>query len=487
MINVDETKASLDWSNTQAGGRPAMSFRDPHLPQIMKLVAKLSYECNAIFGSNAAGELVPVHSQLPTSATSAEREKLHYDFCFHLKNNRGQFGHDKVREWPCGIGMNEKGGMNDEEFHNHKYLNNTIYSLFPDMEDVPGKRVLLKVDSGPGRNCMDLLFEARFHGLYIFPGLPNATALQQEIDHNYGPFKGVIRQNLDAIVLRCFTQKVPISLPASTIGLIVFVGVCPQTGVVCKDAVAEAFSVESNLASWAAVGAVPFTMKCPSDDNVCHDGNDVNDDKYQIIQSKNNYSCTQLLVMGYDADLLKTGFDEDRIKAAAEDSTLSVMVANTREQQEALVKATTHGKKFFVTGGEHINLNDMFISAEMGNREREIAEMEKGKKVRIEFHVRRNATLVVLDGLDHELDGNIDRLTNKDLEVLLRWKGVLPSKMGNMANRRALYQQFAGDRGDDDLGDPPRWTEVDEANLEERRNAPIEMCDTAYGRFEAGQ
>ena len=64
---------------------------------------------------------------------------------------------------------------------------------------------------------------------------------------------------------------------------------------------------------------------------------------------------------------------------------------------------------------------------------------------------------------------------------------MLPSKMGNMANRRALYQQFAGDRGDNNLGDPARWTEADEANLEERRNAPIEIGDTAYGRFEAGQ
>jgi hypothetical protein len=73
--------------------------------------------------------------------------------------------------------------------------------------------------------------------------------------------------------------------------------------------------------------------------------------------------------------------------------------------------------------------------------------MEKGKKVRIEFHARRDAALVVLDRLDHELDGNAKRLTNKDLKVLLRWKGVLPSKMGNMANKRALYQQFAGDRG----------------------------------------
>ena len=337
---------------------------------------------------------------------------------------------------------------------------------------------------------MDLLVEARFRGLYIFPGLPNATAVQQETDRNYGPFKGVIRRNLDAIASRCFTIKEPISLSASTIGLIIFGGVCPQTGVVCKDAVAEAFSVESNLASWAAVGAVPLTMKCLSDDNVRHNGNDKNDpeyDKYQIIQSKNDFSCAQLSTMGYDADLLKTEFNEDRIRAAAaeEELDLSVTVANTRERQEALAKATTHGKKFYVTGGEHITSDDMFIAAEMGNRKREIAEMEKDKKVRVEFHTWRDAALIILDRLDHESDGNVARLTNKELEVLLRWKGVPVSKMGNMASKRALYQQFVGDRGEDDLGDPARWTEADDDHLEALRIAPIEMGDTAYGRFEA--
>ena len=60
----------------------------------------------------------------------------------------------------------------------------------------------------------------------------------------------------------------------------------------------------------------------------------------------------------------------------------------------------------------------------------------------------------MLNRLNHELNGNVERLTNKDLEVLLRWKGVLSSKMGNMAKKRALYQQFAGDRGDDNLGNP---------------------------------
>jgi hypothetical protein len=149
----------------------------------------------------------------------------------------------------------------------------------------------------------------------------------------------------------------------------------------CEDAVAEAFSVDRNLECWALVGVVPLTMKCLSDDNVRHNGNNENDpeyNKYQIIQSKNDYSCTQLSTMGYDADLLKTEFSEDRIRAAAaEELDFSITVANTRERQEALAKATTYGKKFYVTGGKHITSDDMFIAAEMGNRKKEITEMEK--------------------------------------------------------------------------------------------------------------
>ena len=136
-----------------------------------------------------------------------------------------------------------------------------------------------------------------------------------------------------------------ICLSVSTFGLVIYGGVCLQTSVVCKDAVAEAFSVDRNLECWALVGAVPLTMKCLSDDNVQHNENAENDleyNKYQIIQSKNDYSCTQLWTMGYDADLLKTEFNEDRIRAAAaEELDLSVTVANTRERQEALTKATT--------------------------------------------------------------------------------------------------------------------------------------------------
>ena len=79
------------------------------------------------------------------------------------------------------------------------------------------------------------------------------------------------------------------------------------------------------------------------------------------------------------------------------------------------------------------------------NYKREIAEMEKDKNVRIEFHMRCDA-FIILNHLNHEWDGNVARLTNKELEVLPRWKDVPVSKMGNMASKRVLYQQLVGDR-----------------------------------------
>ena len=68
--------------------------------------------------------------------------------------------------------------------------------------------------------------------------------------------------------------------------------------------------------------------------------------------------------------------------------------------------------------------NDMFIAAEINRRKVEATEREKEKKRRVEFHARHEAALTIVDCLEHELDNNVGRLTSKELEVLLRWKGV---------------------------------------------------------------
>ncbi len=73
--------------------------------------------------------------------------------------------------------------------------------------------------------------------------------------------------------------------------------------------------------------------------------------------------------------------------------------------------------------------------------------------------------------------------------MLLHWKGVPVSKMGNVANRRVLYQQFAdgGGEEEEDVSIPAPWMDADEAGLVALKNAPIEMADTWYGRFLATQ
>jgi len=66
--------------------------------------------------------------------------------------------------------------------------------------------------------------------------------------------------------------------------------------------------------------------------------------------------------------------------------------------------------------------------------------------------------------------------------VLLRWKGVSVSKMGNVVNRYILYQQFA-EGGSEEVSISAPWTENDQTELDALRNAPIKMADTSYGHF----
>ncbi len=308
-----------------------------------------------------------------------------------MLNTHGRFGCEDKRELPCTIGLNKKGGISDEEFE--RYVNTSLNILFPDLEDMPGKRILLKDDSGPGRNGRDLLNKCWFRGIFIYPGLPNASSMQQETDINYGPFKGVIRRNLAKIATTCYAEGITMSLGTSTFRLIVYRGVCPDSRVKLENALESTFDNASNTHSWSEGGVVPFMKKCLTNKKVHHNGMDkdnLNFDVYQDIQSQNDFSTTQLSVMGYKGDALNVQFREDKIQERQ--ATATVKVPQTRERQEAIAATNTHGKKFFVTGGKHVTSDDMFKAVEINRRTAEAAEREKDKKGRVNYHRRRKAT-----------------------------------------------------------------------------------------------
>ncbi len=75
-------------------------------------------------------------------------------------------------------------------------MDNSNVSLFHDLEDTPGKCILLKVNKGCGCNWRNFLNKCWFRVVYIYPGLSNSTSIQQEMDINYGLFKGVVWRNL---------------------------------------------------------------------------------------------------------------------------------------------------------------------------------------------------------------------------------------------------------------------------------------------------
>ena len=72
-----------------------------------------------------------------------------------------------------------------------KYIQNSIMHLWLDDCDIPRKRVMIKIDSRPGRLNPDLLAECHIHGYHLTPGVPNSITITQEIDKNYDTLNSI--------------------------------------------------------------------------------------------------------------------------------------------------------------------------------------------------------------------------------------------------------------------------------------------------------
>ncbi len=175
ILNFDETSLSLDGSSVNRGGQPAAFWFDPRLPQVRITTVKSSYSSTMITGSNAYGKALRPHFQFMSSAQTDKGKRIQVECVRHMKNVMGEFGLGKMMACPATFVMNEKGGMDMDEFA--AYIRNSIMPLYPNAQPSFGKWVILKCDSGPGRMNINLLAELQASGFILFPEVPNTTAV----------------------------------------------------------------------------------------------------------------------------------------------------------------------------------------------------------------------------------------------------------------------------------------------------------------------
>ncbi len=213
--------------------------------------------------------------------------------------DRGEFGMGVSASFGVTFGMNEKGGMDMEEFA--KYLRNAIMPLYPNAAPEFGKWVFLKCDSGPGRLNLDLLADLRSDGFILFPGVPNTTAVTQETNQNYGPFKTQYCKNLDAVVDARLKQEKSTAMAPWQVGLIVYGGTNIETGLIVQSAFDAGFSRDACRNAWDKVGAAPLPKAALENKKVRKSlGDDSAEYQAQLleIQQANNIAVHSLTTDG---------------------------------------------------------------------------------------------------------------------------------------------------------------------------------------------
>jgi hypothetical protein len=85
---------------------------------------------------------------------------------------------------------NERGGTDSRVLA--QVLHRHVTTMFPDSADQPGKKVLLKIDGGPGR--------------LLFTGVQNAMHITQETDQNYDQFKSLLRKHIQLLINKQYAE-----------------------------------------------------------------------------------------------------------------------------------------------------------------------------------------------------------------------------------------------------------------------------------------
>ena len=331
---------------------------------------------------------------------------------------------------------------------------------------------------------IELLAQLRYLGVYLYPCVPNTTAVTQETDRTYGKFKSQYRANLELLVDELVKQDKTVSVPQHKHGLLVFGGVDVDTGLEIPSAFELGFSRQRCLDSWAKIGAVPLTRKCLNEPQVRKSMN-LNKDYAELVnsvQEANEYAVYALTESGYDGSKLQALV---AVRSADTRMAGGITERMSRGRIELLARANTHGKKFFATGGSHVCPDDFFKAQALLAREEELVEKEKLKKtLQLNAELAKKGMEILVEKAAYFESNNYNTVSTKELDVLLQWYGVNKKGM-KKAEKVAKWKEIR--LPGTALPVVHEWTDEDEEQLTKIKNKEIDMSETYLGRYAALQ
>jgi hypothetical protein len=226
ILNMDETHHDLSITSERGGPRSIM-YHNAGLQRGFKPGTKAGRHVTGVYATSAAGEALPPMYIFDSSATTDKGYRVRVSWLDGLPSVEGRFGCPSRVESGSFFAVRSSGSMDDSLFND--YIERVVLPLFPNISETTkfdpitgksyGKRVrtrsltkmlltitynfagkllcgpvFLKVDSGPGRlvaSPESITKRAEYFemGLLLLMGLPNATAIQQEMDVLFQGFK----------------------------------------------------------------------------------------------------------------------------------------------------------------------------------------------------------------------------------------------------------------------------------------------------------
>jgi hypothetical protein len=453
FVNFDECQLTLDGTDERAGGRPGSTASHVNVPECGASSNKSAGKCTLMMGI-AGDEALPPFFIFPSKAKTND-PKLQWSILDPLPQVHAQYGYKQKRYFDVPFACNEKGGMDSKTFK--AWSERCLRTYFPDAADTKGKRVIAKSDSGPGRQCVEYLMEARIEGWYQYPGVPNGTENGQEMDQLFAAFKRIAYENRELLYKarwRIESEKAVLSKADCII--IVFGGTIELSDgshLNLRNAFALAFTAEKIRHARVKCGYCPATRNALMSDRIRHevyesdDGIDEERDPlgvlYDELEKQNHAVVNSLVTKGYiSATNLRRCID--RITARQVEGRESVATEpHTRERQELLMRATTAGQFFRATlGGGALNCSDALLGHARKDMLDKANVMEKEKKEALKFDADAEIGWKIYDTKPSYLTWNM-----VELKLVIRWlQGLKPpegEKLANMnkAGLQNLYRQ----------------------------------------------